>query len=390
MIMVTEDIMMDMTADSGLFAFEGLNYFSQYKLRPQHDKDHLNGVTTLDLIIIQRHILGMQDLDNPYDLIAADVDKSEHISAIDLIQLRKLILGIYDELPENDSWVFLPEDHKFVDPLTPWSYPDHMYIDDMSIAHDNSNFIGVKIGDVNNSVSFDSNNDIEGRSRESVFLSSYSGSFKKGDLVALPIILEDELITRGLQFTFDFDHESLLFQGVDGASLNVAQENVALLNSQEGKICFSISDAYSYDLNSSDVLFTVYFEARTDLELDGLVDINSSITKAEIYTDDFKAMDLEFVMRKGDETSKEFQLYQNEPNPFEASTSISFYNPERQFVKLSIMDANGRLVMEDEREFDAGLNKFTINGEQLESGGLFLYRVQCGQTSMTRKMIMVK
>ena len=389
--MVSEETMMDMTGNAGSYAFEGLNYFSEYKLRPVHDKDHLLGVTTLDLILIQRHILGMEELDSPYKLIAADADASQHISAIDLIQLRKLILGIYESLPETDSWSFVPKDYKFIDQFNPWNYPDHMYIDDMSIGHENADFVAIKIGDVNDSAMFDSKGIIEGRSRESVFLSTVSESYDKGDLVAVPIILEDMIDMRGLQFTFEFDHESLLFQGVDGAKLNVAQENFALLNTMEGKICFSIHDVYSYQLDNSDVLFTLYFEAKKDLDLEGLIDINSSVTQAEIYSEDFRALDLEFIVKEKElESSKEFQLYQNEPNPFEASTSISFFNPERQLVKLSVMDASGRLIMEEEKEFDAGLNKFTIYGDQLDGSGLLLYRIQCGQASMTRKMIMVK
>jgi len=77
--------------------------------------DQLNGVSTLDLIHIQRHILGLELLESPYQLIAADINSSKDINGIDLVELRKLILGIYTEFPNNTSWRFIDSGYKFVD-----------------------------------------------------------------------------------------------------------------------------------------------------------------------------------------------------------------------------------------------------------------------------------
>ena len=45
------------------------------------------------------HVLGQEVLDSPYKMIAADINNDKEISALDLIELRKLILGVYNELP---------------------------------------------------------------------------------------------------------------------------------------------------------------------------------------------------------------------------------------------------------------------------------------------------
>ena len=74
---------------------------------------HRNGVSTLDLVRIQKHLLGIEALSSPYDLIAADANNSESVSAIDLVELRKLILGIYTELPANQSWRFVDKGFLF-------------------------------------------------------------------------------------------------------------------------------------------------------------------------------------------------------------------------------------------------------------------------------------
>ena len=83
------------------------------------DDNPMNGVSTLDLVLIQKHILGTEALKSPYKMIAADVDNNNDITVLDLLELRKLILGIYDKLPNNSSWKFIPHSYKFPDPNSP-------------------------------------------------------------------------------------------------------------------------------------------------------------------------------------------------------------------------------------------------------------------------------
>jgi hypothetical protein len=56
------------------------------------DENHRDGVTTADILRIQKHILGQELIRDPYELIAADVDQSGHISARDISLIRQLIL----------------------------------------------------------------------------------------------------------------------------------------------------------------------------------------------------------------------------------------------------------------------------------------------------------
>jgi hypothetical protein len=95
-------------------------------ITPHLDENPLNGVTTFDLVLITKHILGIQLLDSPYKMIAADVNNSSTITTADMIQLRKLILGIYDDFPNNTSWRFVDADYVFPDPTNPWlqEFPD--------------------------------------------------------------------------------------------------------------------------------------------------------------------------------------------------------------------------------------------------------------------------
>ena len=109
------------TGIKGTYHFEGLPSKSNYSLKSSRDDQPMNGVSTLDLVLIQKHILGIELLNSPYKILAADVDNDKQITAIDLVELRKLILATYEDLPNNESWRFIPKSTSFSDPQNPWN-----------------------------------------------------------------------------------------------------------------------------------------------------------------------------------------------------------------------------------------------------------------------------
>lgn len=77
----------------------------------QKNDFYLNGVTTFDLVLISKHILGLEYLSG-FNLLAADANMSKSATGFDIVELRKLILGIYDTLPNTNSWRFMDRDLK--------------------------------------------------------------------------------------------------------------------------------------------------------------------------------------------------------------------------------------------------------------------------------------
>jgi len=91
---VSTDANLSMTSDgNGGFEFT-MPDGADYTIRPLKNDDVLNGVSTFDLVLISKHILGITKFDTPYKYIAADINKSGTITAFDLVQLRQLILNI--------------------------------------------------------------------------------------------------------------------------------------------------------------------------------------------------------------------------------------------------------------------------------------------------------
>lgn len=88
-------------------------------------------------------------------------------------------------------------------------------------------------------------------------------------------------------------------------------------------------------------------------------------------------------------------LRQNSPNPFNPSTSISFYLPQAGHVRLEIYDVNGRLVdVLADAQFAGGEHSVDWDGRDRGgssvSSGVYFYRLIAGKESLSRKMVLLR
>ncbi|MEO8513269.1 MAG: YCF48-related protein [Ignavibacteria bacterium] len=87
---------------------------------------------------------------------------------------------------------------------------------------------------------------------------------------------------------------------------------------------------------------------------------------------------------------EKYLLSQNYPNPFNPTTNISIQLPKEGFVKLTVFDITGKevavLVNENLR---AGEYKVDFNASSFPSGAYF-YRLQSGEFTEVKKMVLIK
>ncbi|HET8866072.1 MAG TPA: T9SS type A sorting domain-containing protein [Gracilimonas sp.] len=87
---------------------------------------------------------------------------------------------------------------------------------------------------------------------------------------------------------------------------------------------------------------------------------------------------------------RELELHQNYPNPFNPVTTISFYLPQPEDVKLSVFNIVGQPVaVIVEGTLSAGQKQFEWDATDKPSG-MYIYQLEVGKTIMTRKMTLVK
>jgi hypothetical protein len=85
-----------------------------------------------------------------------------------------------------------------------------------------------------------------------------------------------------------------------------------------------------------------------------------------------------------------FDVGQNYPNPFNPSTSINYQLPAADYVSLKIYDMTGREVMQLVNEVkQAGYYTVKFDASKLTSG-MYFYKIQSGEFSSIKKMMLVK
>lgn len=85
------------------------------------------------------------------------------------------------------------------------------------------------------------------------------------------------------------------------------------------------------------------------------------------------------------------KLDQNYPNPFNPTTQISFTLPQAQEVTLKVYDMLGREVatLVNRENFSGGQNSVQFDASNLSSG-IYIYSLQAGDVSLTKKMTLIK
>ncbi len=87
---------------------------------------------------------------------------------------------------------------------------------------------------------------------------------------------------------------------------------------------------------------------------------------------------------------RSFTLLQNYPNPFNPTTAISYQLSAGSEVSLKVYDILGRLVVTlVQGRQSAGTYRVTFNAKGLTSG-VYFYRLEAGDRSLTRKMVVLK
>jgi len=73
------------TDANGMFSFANVAAGGDYTIVPSKDINPLNGVSTYDLVLMTKHILGVNKLNSPYKIIAAVINKSKTVTTFDLV-----------------------------------------------------------------------------------------------------------------------------------------------------------------------------------------------------------------------------------------------------------------------------------------------------------------
>jgi len=368
------------TAADGHYQFV-LPMGGDYTVTPAKDMNPLNGVSTFDLVLISKHILGISQFDTPYKYIAADVNKSGSITAFDMVQLRQLILNITSEFPNNDSWRFVEGGYTFTsaNPAAE-SFNEFMSINNLSADMPNMDFTAVKIGDVNGTALANSLLGAESRTTNGTLNLNVTDRFvEAGQTVTVEFTSADIANATGYQFTLNVAGSATIVEGVAKAAnfnTNLAGRGV-------------IATSWNGEATATDVLFALTFTPNTTGLLSEMVGISSDVTAAEAYNTDGELLNVGIDFNSA-ATAAGFELNQNTPNPFNGETTIGFNLPAAGTATLTVMDVQGKVLRSIKADYAKGANQVTLKANELGATGVLYYQLESADNVATKKMIIIE
>jgi hypothetical protein len=375
-----------MTNNSGAYSFN-VPVAGDYTITPLKDIDPLNGVTTFDLVLISKHILGTQMLDSPYKIIAADANKSNSVTTFDLVQLRKLILFIDTDFPNNTSWRFVDKKYFFQDPTNPFSkpFPEVINVNNLTASQLDAHFIAIKVGDVNGSAKGNFAALPEDRhAAGSLVFGVEDAVLNAGETYTVNFKAKDFRVS-GYQFTLNFDHDDLDFVSMVPAT--ASEENFGFSFLDQGIITTSWNKE-NVKVTDGETLFSLVFKAKENAILSRALSIGSRYTVAEAYAPNGDLLNVQLAFN-GSFGGAQFELYQNTPNPFSGKTTIGFYLPEAAAATVTLTDIAGKVVKICSGDYARGYNEIIVSQKDLPLPGVYFYRLDTERYSATRKMVVV-
>jgi len=364
------------TDEDGNYAFSGIPVGNDYTVQPMLDGDAMDGVSTFDLVEIQRHLLGMDTIRNPYKHIAADVDRNRQISAKDMLFLRRMILGLERDFGGLPAWRFVQRDYQFADPADPLkeNFPEMFDIRQLPGNMMYVDFTGVKLGDLNGSYTR-----LQGevQSRNAVVLDVETRQGVYPGLYEVILSLDQDQLLAGMQFTLEYEADRWYWTGEWDAS-GKEDGAAAIAEVWPGQISFSWMAPQP----------SGKFELRLVLSGDEELprpSISSQITRAEAYRND----GMEYPLTLRSRTSATESEMRVTPNPFYDMVTLTFDLPEHTAYDLVISDMAGRRVIHRSATAVNGPDQELVYAGQLPAQGVYYAEIRASGVKMIQKMVFI-
>lgn len=364
--------------------------FSQYPIMevgvtPRKNDDPLNGVSTFDLVLINRHIIGLQIFNKTWKYLAADANNSGTLTTFDIIELRKLILGIYDTLPNSTSWKFVIADCA-LDSLNPFlsNCPSSLVFHPTYMPEE-MNFLGIKTGDVNGNASADSLlASAEDRETEELLLPDRY--LVAGETNDLPVYLSEPGEWIACQWALQWDPDALALEAVLPGSLPGADES-ASAQPRPGLLTFSWFDAEPHWLLPGHALCTLRVRAlQTGYVRDFIREPVTSL-RPEAYETDGAASPIRFDFTGEMPELRADEVFLPRPNPAGGAASFPFFLAEPGCATLEVYDAGGRKLYFLEQPAAAGNGALELPAHAGIPPGVYAWRVTVGKMTKTGRLV---
>jgi hypothetical protein len=297
-------------------------------------------ITGQDASMILRSLCNQVTLTHDQQ-IAADVTCDGNVSAYDAALLLQYLVGIdVSAMTCIGQWMF-----EYVGPEVAYQGLPYVCLSNLTSDHTSEDFEAALVGDV--TMNWVAPKQVVGEAPAVIFRSRTATIGLSGEITSATLDLVGvsarSVSIEGLQYEWNV---------VDGVT----------------KIAMASAEPVV------DAAITVTIDSGESLELYGAVN------------------EIPFAVRteKVPVIPAEFSLAQNYPNPFNPETTIEFGMPEDAQVKVTVFNVLGQVVTAlVDSEMPAGYHVVTWNASDMASG-VYFYRIQAGDYTATKRMVLMK
>ena len=364
------------------------------------------GVTTYDLVLITKHILGLQLLPSPYAIIAADANRSiasgniySTITSNDIIQVRRCILGLQKDygLKSAEPWYYIRKNYVFPNPNNPFNPGTYIDANVSDVPPngqlaDYGKFIAVHTGDVNQSCNCGTNL-LPGDDRSAgVEIGIDAQRIRKdGRTLTVPFHVSSASSLVAAQFGLRFDQSALrLREIVPNGSAKVSRAHFGA--PEEGILNFAWSTPDGETpLPKQTTLFTLSFDLLEDHDpasLNKLVWLSGSALESLAYTADGANLPLRLDWQHMATAPAELRVSAS-PNPFIQSTPVHISVEIAQIATVRLTNVQGATLSTQQLNLPAGETTLDLEAAGYVLPGVYFLTVETPQAKVIRRLVKI-
>ncbi len=369
------------TDTNGKYCFENLPA-GNYVITAEKDIDDKSGVNSGDISALKKHILGKTKLDSPYNILAGDTKVNKSVNSGDVSEIQKLILAKIPAFSECQSWTFIDKQFQFSIPANPFSSEPKA---SLSIS-DNTNaadFIGIKMGDVNQSATGELQNVVTNQRSVNSITVVLEPKKLSTNKYLLDVKIKDFIDIEALQFSLNWNPGTLKFLKLNSLSSTLKLDEENFNTSINGEFGFIWSAADALSLSNNTLLFQLELEGESNISDTALIKVSGN--PIDLYCQDKLGEELmilsEYKMLTVPTREPRHRGYFVQPNPgpgiFQSELFISSNG-------IDVFDSVGRLVQSDLHGENGSLDLQSLRN------GTYHLRIRTQKEVFVQKVIVFK
>ena len=344
---------------------------SQFKLEPSADLSFYGNVTAFDMVQIFKYLFNVISFNN-YQKIAADVDCSSSINILDILQIRRHILGIRNM--DCDRAEFYSADVN-----NPIEIKSMNFFPDTSI-----DIVPLRKGDVSfGAFNFksDDENDFRGSPIEIVCENKL---VQKGEVIDIWLSVRQSAEFYGIQLSGNSPAENFTVLDISSPLLSLSINNDFVISQNDWRVLMINSDVSPIPVINNFLKITI--KANRTARVNEIFNLDNAPLEVLFITDDYKlahaTLEYRFPTKSDDIKSiDQIQLY---PNPSSSRFVVEVPQSLQENFEIKISDMSGKIIYQNNFKHR---NIVEIYPSNIPNDGIYFLNFSSANAKQTVKLI---